>query len=176
MSDEIWERVWAKKLIISDYSLKYLDFINTLKTDPGMVREFSKRDAVLARRWPFSLTTSIRGVDISGAALRLAQKNCSNAVLGSIFSMPFDDNAFDLVYNSGVIEHFRDPENIAALQEMARVVKPSGKIVVIVPNTLCLWYKAGKSVAVLLKNFEFGYEEDYSLPRLEHAMERAVDS
>ena len=33
MSDEIWERVWAKKLIISDYSLKYLDFINTLKTD-----------------------------------------------------------------------------------------------------------------------------------------------
>ena len=33
MSEEIWEKVWAKNLVISDYSLKYLDFINTLKTD-----------------------------------------------------------------------------------------------------------------------------------------------
>ncbi len=174
MSDEIWERVWAKKLIISDYSLKYLDFINTLKTDLRNGSRILEAGCGTGQTLAlFSDNQYTCGLDISGAALRLAQKNCSNAVLGSIFSMPFDDNAFDLVYNSGVIEHFRDPENIAALQEMARVVKPSGKLVVIVPNTLCLWYKAGKSVAVLLKNFEFGYEEDYSLPRLEHAMERA---
>jgi hypothetical protein len=37
---------------------------------------------------------------------------------------------------------------------------------VIVPNTYCLWYKLGKYIAVALKNFEFGYEEDYSLSRL----------
>jgi hypothetical protein len=36
-----------------------------------------------------------------------------------------------------------------------------------------LWYRVGKFVAVLLKNFEFGYEEDYSPARLREAAERA---
>ncbi|MFZ1897659.1 class I SAM-dependent methyltransferase [Methanoregula sp.] len=174
MSEEIWEKVWAKNLVISDYSLKYLDFINTLKTDLQHDSKILEAGCGTGQTLAlFSDDQFTSGLDISVAALRRAQKNCSNAVLGSIFSIPFDDDAFDLVYNSGVIEHFRDPENIAALREMARVVKPSGKIVIIVPNTLCLWYKAGKWAAVLMKNFEFGYEEDYSLSRLEHAMKRA---
>jgi len=174
MSDEIWGNVWAKKLIISDYSLKYIEFVNTLKTDLQSGSKILEAGCGTGQTLAlFSDNQDTCGLDISMAALKLAQKNCSNVVLGSIFSIPFDDDAFDLVYNSGVIEHFRDPENVAAIREMARVVRPSGKIVIIVPNTLCLWYKAGKSVAVLLKNFEFGYEEDYSLSRLKHAVERA---
>lgn len=56
---------------------------------------------------------------------------------------------------------------------MARIVKSSGRVIVIVPNTFCIWYKVGKSVAVIMKNFEFGYEEDYSPHRLEEVMTRA---
>jgi SAM-dependent methyltransferase len=113
------------------------------------------------------------GLDISRAALNLAQSNCKNPVLGSIFKIPFQDNTFDLVYNSGVIEHFEDPINVAAIREMARVTKLAGRVIIIVPNTLCLWYKAGKCVAVMMKNFEFGYEEDYSPKRLKTAVRRA---
>lgn len=113
------------------------------------------------------------GLDISRAALALAQNSCKNPVLGSIFNTPFQQNTFDLVYNSGVIEHFRDPQNVEAIKEMARITKPSGKVIIIVPNTLCLWYMAGKYVAVMLKNFEFGYEENYSPRRLEQAIHRA---
>ena len=174
MSEEIWDKVWTKKLIISDYSLKYLEFIASVKANlrPGskILEAGCGTGQTLAL---FSDDYETCGLDISVAALRLARKNCSNAVLGSIFAIPFEENTFDLVYNSGVIEHFRDPENIAAIREMARVVRPAGKVVIIVPNTLCLWYKAGKSVALLMNNFEFGYEEDYSLFRLENAVERA---
>ena len=94
-------------------------------------------------------------------------------MLGSIFKIPFKDNTFDLVYNSGVIEHFKDPDNVAAISEMARVIKPSGRVIIIVPNTLCLWYKAGKFFAIIIKNFEFGYEEDYSPKRLKTAVQRS---
>ncbi len=64
----------------------------------------------------FSTRHNTVGLDISQAALNLARSNCKNPVLGSIFEIPFKDNTFDLVYNSGVIEHFKDPDNVAAIQ------------------------------------------------------------
>ena len=85
--------------------------------------------------------------------------------------MPFQNNTFDFIYNSGVIEHFKDPMNVSAIKEMARVLKPTGRLLVILPNTYCLWYKVGKWVSVMMKNFEFGYEEDYSPTRLKNAID-----
>jgi SAM-dependent methyltransferase len=173
-SDETWEKVWSKDLITSDYSLKYLEFMEA--AGRGLPEGSRILEAGCGTGQTLALFTSDRetvGLDISPAALDLAKKNCTHPVLGSIFSMPFCDDTFDLVYNSGVIEHFRDPVNIDAIREMARIAKPSGRVIIIVPNSLCLWYRAGKSVAVLLKNFEFGYEEDYSPGRLIEAAGRA---
>jgi hypothetical protein len=51
------------------------------------------------------------------------------------------------------------------------VTKKGGFVIIIVPNSLCPWYRLGKFVAVMLKNFEFGYEEDYSLDRLKKTVE-----
>lgn len=173
MGEEIWEKVWTKNLITSDYSLKYLDFMMEIETnlpEGSMILEAGCGTGQTLS--PLSERHETCGLDISRAALKLAQDNCKYPVLASIFNLPFYDNTFDLVYNSGVIEHFKDPENIDAIKEMARVTKPSGRVIIIVPNTLCLWYKAGKFVAVMLKNFEFGYEEDYSPRRIKDATGR----
>lgn len=174
MGEEIWEKVWTKNLITSDYSLKYLDFMQ------GIEDTLNVGSLVLEAGCGTGQTLGLLsgrhdtvGLDISRAALNLARNNCKTPVLGSIFEIPFKDNTFDLVYNSGVIEHFEDPTNVAAIREMARVTKPSGRVIIIVPNTLCLWYKAGKFLAVMMKNFEFGYEEDYSPKRLKAAAMRA---
>jgi len=174
MEEEIWEKVWTKNLITSDYSLKYLDFMVKVEKDlPGGSKVLEAGCGTGQTLSPLSERHETYGLDISKAALKLAQYNCRYPVLGSIFKIPFGDNTFDLVYNSGVIEHFKDPENVVAIKEMARITKPSGKVIIIVPNTLCLWYKAGKFVAVMMKNFEFGYEEDYSPHRIENATRRA---
>jgi SAM-dependent methyltransferase len=46
------------------------------------------------------------------------------------------DDAFDLVFNQAVLEYFTDvTERTRALQEMARVTKPGGCVVVIVQHT-----------------------------------------
>lgn len=174
MGEEVWEKVWTKNLITSDYSLKYLDFIQGIDqslADGSTVLEAGcGTGQTLAR---LSTRCETVGLDISRAALNLARSSCKNPIHGSIFEIPFKDNTFDLVYNSGVIEHFVDPTNVNAIREMARVTKPSGRVIIIVPNTLCFWYKMGKTMAVMLKNFEFGYEEDYTPERLNNATMRA---
>ncbi len=174
MGEEIWEKVWTKKLITSDYSLKYLDFMREIEKNLPWGSKILEAGCGTGQTLALlSERHETVGLDISPAALALAQHSCRHPVLSSIFNIPFKENSFDLVYNSGVIEHFKDPENVKAIKEMARITKPSGKVIIIVPNTLCLWYMAGKYVAVLLENFEFGYEEDYSPIRLEQVINRA---
>jgi SAM-dependent methyltransferase len=174
MGEEVWEKVWTKHLITSDYSLKYLEFME--ETGKSLAAGSRILEAGCGTGQTLAFFTDeheTSGLDISPAALNLARNNCKNPVLGSIFEIPYKDDTFDLVYNSGVIEHFADPTNVTALREMARVTKPGGRVIIIVPNTFCLWYKVGKFVAVLMKNFEFGYEEDYSPHRLKTAAQRA---
>jgi ubiquinone/menaquinone biosynthesis C-methylase UbiE len=52
-------------------------------------------------------------------------------VHGNMYSMPFSDQSFDLVYHQGVLEHLTDAQIICALKQQARI----GRIVVVdVPN------------------------------------------
>lgn len=46
---------------------------------------------------------------------------------GSLMSLPFSENSFDLVVSSGVLHHTANPEK--GFSEMARVLKPGGKII-----------------------------------------------
>ena len=50
MGEEIWEKVWTKKLITSDYSLKYLDFMQGIEKSLAQGSLFSKQVAGQVRR------------------------------------------------------------------------------------------------------------------------------
>ncbi len=47
--------------------------------------------------------------------------------------MPFDDDQFDLIWCSEVIEHLNDPAQ--ALSELRRITKPGGSLVLTTPNS-----------------------------------------
>lgn len=47
--------------------------------------------------------------------------------------LPFEDNSFDVIYSSHLLEHIKDRNK--ALQEMMRVLDPNGFIHVIVPTS-----------------------------------------
>ncbi|CAK8714505.1 hypothetical protein GCAAIG_03860 [Candidatus Electronema halotolerans] len=53
-------------------------------------------------------------------------------IRGDILNLPFQDNSFDLVTCSHVIEHITDPFN--AIAELKRICKPDGYIYVEVPS------------------------------------------
>lgn len=174
MGEEIWDRIWTGDRVTSDYSLKYLEFIGEIERDlpagSWILEAGSGTGQTLSC---FSRRHHTIGLDKSLPAIELSRASCESPVRGDILSMPFRDDSFDLVYNSGVIEHFREPENVRAIREMARVVKKGGAVVIIVPNSLCPWYRAGKWAAEQMRKFEFGYEEDYSPGRLRRALEEA---
>jgi SAM-dependent methyltransferase len=49
--------------------------------------------------------------------------------------LPYPDNTFDVILSNEVIEHVQD--DVAAVREMARTLKPGGRLVIFCPNR---WY------------------------------------
>jgi SAM-dependent methyltransferase len=81
-------------------------------------------------------TTAMRleGIDFSPVGLAKASERVRRARLteGSAYALPHPDESFDYVTNLGSLEHFTRP--VDALREMGRVLKSTGKGVLIVPN------------------------------------------
>ena len=88
----------------------------------------------LARRFGYS----VFGCDFSWSGCRLLRANLELAgaqggiVCEDLFQSALLAGQFDLVYSSGLIEHFDDTR--AAVAEHLRLVRPGGRLTVIVPN------------------------------------------
>lgn len=73
------------------------------------------------------------GLDISKTAIRRAiQTTKATLVLGDAESMPFTDSYFDAAVCSETLEHTIQPRKV--LEEICRVVRPGGTIILTVPN------------------------------------------
>jgi ubiquinone/menaquinone biosynthesis C-methylase UbiE len=78
---------------------------------------------------------NLHGLDVSRRMLRVAQRKMRvqnftfNLVHGSVFNIPYVDNFFDIVVHSGGINTFSDIPK--ALEEMLRIAKPGGVVLVI---------------------------------------------
>ncbi len=87
------------------------------------------------------------GCDISHAQLLSAKhKGVGMLVTNDALSLSFPDDTFDIVLSSDAIEHTIAPDR--AIAEMARVLKPSGKLVLTVPNKAWKWLL---NLAIFLK-------------------------
>jgi SAM-dependent methyltransferase len=64
----------------------------------------------------------------------LAQDHPVTAVQGDALALPFADGTFDRVIASEVLEHI--PDDVAAMRELARVLKPGGAMAVTVPRCM----------------------------------------
>jgi SAM-dependent methyltransferase len=77
------------------------------------------------------------GVDFAHAPLRsLHQSGGGDYVTANGQALPFGDRQFDYVTSIGSLEHYENMNR--GLQEMARLIKPGGKIIILVPNTFSI--------------------------------------
>lgn len=67
-------------------------------------------------------------------------------IQGNAENIPFDDQAFELVFSSHVLEHVNDEQK--SLQEMKRVLKDDGVLIIGMPTALMSWIS-------LISNFVF---------------------
>jgi ubiquinone/menaquinone biosynthesis C-methylase UbiE len=92
---------------------------------PGIVVEALARDA-----------GAVVGCDITPEMLAKAEQRSASAALSNVRfvpgraeSLPFEDAEFDVVVSRSALHHFLDPA--ATIREMARVLKPGGRMVTV---------------------------------------------
>jgi ubiquinone/menaquinone biosynthesis C-methylase UbiE len=88
---------------------------------------------------------------------------------GDAFSLPFADQSFDIVFHQGLLEHFRNPDDLVA--ENRRVLKQGGILLVDVPQRYH-YYTVMKHIAIAVGAWFAGWETEYSIRGLERLLEK----
>ncbi len=126
----------------------------------------------------------ITSMDLSQNALKkginLFKSLSLNAkfTLGDLFHMPIKDEQFDIVFNQGVMEHFRlaKMDASAGVQEMMRVLKKDGTLVVLVPayfSPLFFVYRLFKALNLIDKHWPYTDQDFLHKNELYEMMENA---
>lgn len=79
------------------------------------------------------------GIDNSPEAIRFCEDKNLSVKLSSGDKIPFEDGSFDVVLALDVLEHISD--DLAAVNEIKRVLKPGGFFICTVPAHQFLWSK-----------------------------------
>lgn len=113
----------------------------------GLARELAARGAV------------VTVLDIIRSCVRhAAAVSGLRAVQADLFRAPFRDGSFDVVFNSGVMEHFEPAQLAAGVREMGRLLRPGGKLIVVVPSARGKLYLAGKRRLEQAGRWDYGIE------------------
>ena len=131
-----------EEFLINNYFSKIFTrvILNVAKMEKGEIFEPGSgggmASATLAKKG-FNLTC----MDLSQYAIKKNQElfqECTLSgkfLIGDIFNIPISNEKFDIVFNQGVMEHFRlegmNPSS--AVKEMYRLVKKNGTLIIFVP-------------------------------------------
>lgn len=113
---------------------------------------------------------SVSVLDFTSEALDLIQKNAKaekvsiEIIRADARKMPMNDNAYDIIFHQGLLEHFKNPREI--LDEQMRVLKPGGILLIDVPQRYTT-YTIKKHMLMLLGKWFAGWEREYSIAELE---------
>lgn len=77
---------------------------------------------------------NVFGIDLSPEKIRSANNKGLLSIISDVSeNLPFKDSLFDVVFAGEIIEHLNDTDYL--LEEIHRVLKKGGKLVITVPNT-----------------------------------------
>ncbi|TSC88471.1 MAG: methyltransferase type 11 [Microgenomates group bacterium Gr01-1014_5] len=92
----------------------------------------------------------VTGVDISPEAIKYAQQRDVQARLASVTELPFKDNTFDLIVSIDVLYHQLVNNDLKAISEFKRVLKPRGVLILKVPAYN--WLRGSHDIVVHTKH------------------------
>ncbi len=170
MEDE-WDLIWSKKTGLTDYEAKWYNFLSIFKDSKYVLEVGCGSGRGLAE-----FNNVVVGIDISKKAIKKSKETLSDKnaflVIGDAKNLPFKENAFDFTVSSGLIEHFKneDKDDEKMVDEMVKVTKRGGKLLISVPNTFCVWYTIAKPILYSLKLYPYHDESSYNFLELENML------
>lgn len=108
-------------------TLHYLWFIRQFVTPPGIILDIASGAGT---RYLASRGLAV-GLDVSLNAVRELDPSYAYGVQASAFAMPFSDGTFDYVTAKCFFEHIPIAQKPALLQEVHRVLRPGGRLLLI---------------------------------------------
>lgn len=123
-----------------------VNIVNNLQLQNSKILDFGCLDGTFLSKLKNG-TNEFYGLDASEYAVK--QSTEKGIIMAQFFyddvaPLPYEDNTFDLVILGEVIEHIYDTDYL--LQELHRILKPTGKLLVSTPNLASL----ARRIALLL--------------------------
>jgi SAM-dependent methyltransferase len=106
-----------------------LAFQAVAEGDPRRVLEVGCGPGELSARIQQELGASVVAIDISARMVELARSRGVDSRVGDVQSLPFEDSLFDCAVAAWMLYHV--PEVDRALRELARVLRPGGRLVAV---------------------------------------------
>lgn len=85
---------------------------------------------------------SVKGCDICPEFVKICKDKSYDVVEGNILCLPYEDKSFDVIVCTAVIHHLdNDEKRTKAIDELVRITKPNGKIILSVASFEKQFYK-----------------------------------
>mgnify|MGYP006164960087 CR=1 FL=1 len=148
--NEEWESIYdgndISSIVIQQREKYVLEFIDKIGLQKGAKILDLGCGAGLTSKKLLERGFDIFGIDVSENMITRAKNNCSNNgfkgrykfEIGDAENLSFQDNSFDAVISLGLIEYLTYYR--WSLQEIFRVIKPRGYLIVTVPNQIRFSY------------------------------------
>jgi ubiquinone/menaquinone biosynthesis C-methylase UbiE len=104
-------------------------FAAVAEAAPDSVLEVGGGPGELAERLVGELSCAVVMVDVSERMVELARERGVDARLGDVQELPFEDGAFDCAVAAWMLFHVPDVDR--GLSELARVLRPGGRLVAV---------------------------------------------
>lgn len=118
------------------YLSPYVELVSRFATPGSLILELGcgngLSSVMLARKGYRVVGTDLSPLFLKGASRWIGPT--ISYIACDALELPFEDESFDLVCSNELVEHLPDVK--AGLEEMIRVVKPGGRIIIVGPN-LC---------------------------------------
>ena len=102
------------------------------KLDNARILEAGGGVGMYATQFRRRYTATVELFDIELERVRSAQAEVPHSIIAAAEQLPYPADYFDTILSHEVLEHVDDDR--AATREMARVLKPGGRMVIFVPN------------------------------------------
>ncbi len=175
-SSDVWKKYWLSKDVennrltdrLGTYQIPLYLFLEKIVKNNNIkyiLSAGSGQDIIslnLQKKFENKLQVTI--LDTSDEVLKwnkkLFERYKLNAefIKADIFNMPLRANYFELVFNSGVMEHYEKYEQIKITKEILNVLKPSGFYISANPSDKGWLYKRGIEAAIKNKTWPYGDE------------------
>lgn len=143
------------KFYVVERTSKHLENIRLYELNLVM-NDLNKKDSILeigaGAGWQ-AKALSDNGYSVS--AIDVENTNYKEEQIYSVidydgYTIPFDDNSFDIVFSSNVLEHI--PHIVEFQEEIRRVLKDDGKCIHLLPSSKWVFWT---NIATLIKAFKF---------------------